>query len=413
MVLNPPPITGPDFQNPTTMVRINPETYLKFEDTDMVTLQHATANSSVRIKYDIMLILYPMMNWITVGDLCEGWPPDDQQKIKEHLAMLHKAHIVVTEESELAQTAPSSLPEELGNSVTINVENHVHMLQDTVRMASYQRAIQNQVKDGDVVMDLGAGTGILSFFAARAGASKVYAVEKRPDMINLSKQLAKENGLDEIVEYIDKPSQSINGEDLDPKPTVMVSEIIGNAVLDECIIEFTMDARDRLLAPDATLIPYALDLMCVPYDTGRTINQAQAVTELEAMYGFSFDMIKTVVDQKPRLQLVDFKPEQHTIMADPITIINLDFRTLKSPRFEVNFELNPFFDGFVDGYCLYFKVYLDEQTVLTNSPWAPKTHWTQVTYTFPKRRPVKQAEPVTVTLQYDGSFQLWYPDEWV
>ncbi|MEZ4573660.1 MAG: hypothetical protein R2857_01800 [Vampirovibrionales bacterium] len=40
----------------------------------MVTMQHLLANASVRIKYDIMLILYPMVNWVTVAELCEGWP---------------------------------------------------------------------------------------------------------------------------------------------------------------------------------------------------------------------------------------------------------------------------------------------------------------------------------------------------
>ena len=307
MVLTPPNTHVPDFQNPTTRVRINPETYLKFDATDQVTLQHALANASVEIKYDILLILYPMVHWITVAELCDGWPPDDQEKIKEHLAMLYKARIIVTDETEITTAPESGLHKNLGDNITINIENHVHMLQDTVRMSSYQRAIQNQVDEDSVVMDLGAGTGILSFFAARAGASKVYAVEKRPDIISISRQLAAENGLDEKVSYIENASQSIDPNDLDPRPTVMVSEIIGNAVLDEHIIEFTLDARDRLLAPGATLIPYAIDLLAVPYNSGQVLNMVQDVKELEAMYGFSFDIVKTVLDQKPRMRLVEFK----------------------------------------------------------------------------------------------------------
>lgn len=54
------------------------------------------------------------------------------------------------------------------------------MLQDNVRTSTYRSAIllngpgcfQNKT-----VMDVGAGSGILSYFAVQAGASQVYAVE--------------------------------------------------------------------------------------------------------------------------------------------------------------------------------------------------------------------------------------------
>lgn len=53
------------------------------------------------------------------------------------------------------------------------------MLQDYVRTSTYQRAILINGEDfkDRVVLDVGAGSGILSFFAVQAGAAKVYAVE--------------------------------------------------------------------------------------------------------------------------------------------------------------------------------------------------------------------------------------------
>jgi type I protein arginine methyltransferase len=53
------------------------------------------------------------------------------------------------------------------------------MMQDYIRTCTYQRAIYDnyaEFKD-KVVLDVGAGSGILSFFAAHSGASKVYAIE--------------------------------------------------------------------------------------------------------------------------------------------------------------------------------------------------------------------------------------------
>ncbi len=54
-----------------------------------------------------------------------------------------------------------------------------NMMQDYIRTATYQKAILDNSVDfeGKVVLDVGAGSGILSFFAVHAGASKVYAVE--------------------------------------------------------------------------------------------------------------------------------------------------------------------------------------------------------------------------------------------
>ncbi|CAM9570824.1 unnamed protein product, partial [Laminaria digitata] len=54
-----------------------------------------------------------------------------------------------------------------------------NMLQDSVRVSAYQRAIIENAADfkGKVVLDVGTGSGILAFFAAQAGARKVYAVE--------------------------------------------------------------------------------------------------------------------------------------------------------------------------------------------------------------------------------------------
>lgn len=53
------------------------------------------------------------------------------------------------------------------------------MIKDFTRTDAYRKAIEynNEVFEGKVVLDVGCGSGILSIFAAKAGAKHVYAVD--------------------------------------------------------------------------------------------------------------------------------------------------------------------------------------------------------------------------------------------
>lgn len=75
------------------------------------------------------------------------------------------------------------------------------MLEDTVRNKAYKQAIidNSAFIKGKTVLDVGAGTGILSVFCAQAGAAKVYAVEAS-DTYKLAEQVVSENGFSNIIE---------------------------------------------------------------------------------------------------------------------------------------------------------------------------------------------------------------------
>ena len=61
-----------------------------------------------------------------------------------------------------------------------SLAGHEGMLADSVRVEGYYKGIQRNVKPGDIVVDLGTGTGILSFFASQRNPEKIYAIDHSP-----------------------------------------------------------------------------------------------------------------------------------------------------------------------------------------------------------------------------------------
>lgn len=134
------------------------------------------------------------------------------------------------------------------------LDYHLSMLHDTARMDAFRRAIDASVQPGDVVVDIGCGSGVLSFMACEAGAAKVYAIDGGP-VIEVAEELAIANGFADRIEFLRGWSLEIGL----PEPAdVLISETIGNTGLDEGIVAWTHDARQRLLRPGAAMLPRRL-----------------------------------------------------------------------------------------------------------------------------------------------------------
>jgi predicted RNA methylase len=394
------------FQDLKLQVKINAETYVKFDGTDQLLLKNIHSQEGISIKYDIMLILYELIDWKSVGELIAPWPPEDQEKIIEHLAMLDSQHVIITSDEDHLPVSESGLSANLGKNIHINVENHHAMLRDYVRLAAYRRAIEHAVTPETVALDLGCGSGILSFFTAKAGASKVYAIERRPDIIMLAEALAEANGLGTTIEFIEGASSHISEARLQPKADLLVAEILGNGILEENVLEFTIDARRRFLTPTARLIPSQLDIYVFAFDSGLAMSRHEEVQELNDLYGFDFTLLGKVLCNKATTRTERYNTLLNKTMSDPVMVKSLNFSTLEETVFANHFELVALEDGQITSFCGYFKAHLDEDNILTNSPWAPATHWTQLVFTLAAPYPVKKGQAIPMEMLYDGALRI-------
>lgn len=140
--------------------------------------------------------------------------------------------------------------------MSLVLEEHRRYLADSVRLDAFSRAISAVVRPGDRVLDLASGSGILGFLACRAGAARVYAIDNSP-AIQLGRDLASANGLGDRITFL----REFSTRAILPEPAdVLVFDQLGPMGYEAGVFEFGRDARQRLLAPGARIIPSAVDL---------------------------------------------------------------------------------------------------------------------------------------------------------
>ena len=126
----------------------------------------------------------------------------------------------------------------------IPVHYHHNLLMDQNRMHSFKSAIFHAVKHGMKVLELGGGTGVLSFFAAQQ-ADKVYCVEFNPDMVREARRFLAMNANGHKVEVVHADAF----EYLPPEPVdIVICEMIHVGMLREKQVEVIESFKRRYLA---------------------------------------------------------------------------------------------------------------------------------------------------------------------
>jgi len=147
--------------------------------------------------------------------------------------------------------------------------SHKEMIEDCVRTRAYKRAIDEVVKEGDIVVDLGTGTGILAFFCVQSGAGRVYAIEQT-EIIDLAKRIGLVNDMASKIVFIRGDSKEIR---LPERVDVIVSETLGHFGVEEGMLESLVDARERFLRPGGVLIPRTLSLVIAPVEAPEIFDE--------------------------------------------------------------------------------------------------------------------------------------------
>lgn len=280
---------------------------------------------------------------------------------------------------------------------------HVDMLNDRVRTDAYLAAIQEVVRPGDVVLDIGTGTGVFAVAAARAGAAHVYAIEAT-GIASAAREVFEANGVADRVTLLEGLSPEVT---LPTRATVLVAELIGLDPLAERILETTRDAVDRLLTPGARLIPSSIDVFAVPVTLPDAVRggwsfSAPNVEQWRRWYGIDFaPLLARSAQSLVGLFASPRRVAEWTTLAEPTLVVSQDLAAIRDTSFEREYLLRTTTAGRIDAVVMYFSIRLSPSVALTTDPRQPRddNHWDHRVWLLPQPLEVERGEPLHLTVR--------------
>jgi SAM-dependent methyltransferase len=251
---------------------------------------------------------------------------------------------------------------------------HYDMITDTPRTMAYSKAIDANSSSfrGKAVLDIGSGTGILSLFAARAGARVVYSIECTP-IARVAAQIIRDNGFEDRVRLIHSRMESA---ELPEKVDIVVSEWMGYTLFFERMLTSVLIGRDRWLKPGGLMLPSHARLFVAVGEASQY--RSEMIDFWDSVYGFNFGAMK----KHTVSEVIVDSCEVEQVLSDAAIIADLDLHVCPV---DASFFTSPFrltinkqktFDGFVTWFDVFFND-MPARQILSTSPSARETHWKQ------------------------------------
>lgn len=274
------------------------------------------------------------------------------------------------------------------------------MMADRVRIDAYHRALARAIGPDSVVLDIGAGAGILSLMACRLGARHVYAVEPAAS-IHVAREIAAANGYADRITFVEGLSTDLTL----PEPAdVIVSDMRGVLPFHRHHIPSVIDARARLLASGGVLIPIRDTVWAAPVEAPDAYNRLVAPWS-DVVYGLDLRRARAFATNNwTRIRVA---PGQ--LLAAPQEWASVRYETVEhaGAQREITFEAAR--AGSLHGFAAWFDADLGEGVRFSNAPGQPELIYGQGF--FPLSGPValEAGDRLTLDLRADlvGDEYVW------
>jgi len=269
---------------------------------------------------------------------------------------------------------------------------HEEMLKDEVRTLTYRNSMwhnKHLFKD-KVVLDVGCGTGILSMFAAKAGARKVIGIDMST-IVEQAKKIVEVNGLSDKVEIIRGKVEEVKLPDGIEKVDIIISEWMGYCLFYESMLDTVLFARDKWLAEDGLMFPDRATLYVTAIEDRQY--KDDKINWWDDVYGFDMSCIRKVALSEPLVDVVD----RNQLVSNNCLLKEVDLQTCKKEDipFESPFHLQIKRNDYVQALVTFFNMEFTKchkRVGFSTSPEAPYTHWKQTVFYLEEYLTVKKGE---------------------
>ena len=281
-----------------------------------------------------------------------------------------------------------------------SLAGYVAMIQDEMRTDSYRRALCQMMEPDSVVVDLGAGLGILSFLACQMGARKVYAIE--PDnIIELAHEVAVANGFAERIVFLQNVSTVVT---LPEQVDLVISDLHGVLPFFGQSVPSIIDARTRFLKDGATMIPRSETLWAGLLD---------APDGYQTRIGIWDDKLYDVSWQSVRRKLVNnwykarFTLDQ--LLAEPLRWASIDYASVQDPNISGKVTWTIERPALSHGLGVWFETFLADGISFSTGPASPETVYKSAFFPWAEPIHLETGDSVSVALRanFVGDQYVW------
>lgn len=271
------------------------------------------------------------------------------------------------------------------------IDHYRGMLDDPVRMAAFERAIAQTVRPGDVVADIGTGLGTFALFACRAGAARVWAVERGP-ILEVAREVVRANGCADRVRFLSGLSTEL---EVPERARVVIFEDFVTTLISPALVDVLRDLRARWLADGGTLLPPRARRFMAPIED-RLGHQATdcfaGTSDRVAGLDFSITRKRAFSSMQPR------RLGPGALLAEPILVDEIDLGAIEDVSVNGGARAIATRHGLCHGIALWFELWLGGQW-LSTGPEAPTPVWLKAV--FPLETPIAVApgEPIELALE--------------
>ncbi len=282
---------------------------------------------------------------------------------------------------------------------------HLPMLADPVRNDAFEAAINATVRPGDVVLDIGTGSGLLAMMAARAGAAHVYACEADEVLAGLAREVVSLNGLQDRITVLAKHSSAlVVGEDMPRRADVLITEIFDSAIVGEGALPTIRHAWGALLVDGARVVPEGATLQ----GALAACPHLQCFRSVGRVNGFDVSPMNALTQPFGHrdAQVYFQASETSRILSAPFPLHAFDFRSAPTLAFETECQVPILETGDADSVLIWFDLHLAPGVTYSTRHSKAQHHWRLAAQPLLGISACRAGETATVKTRFESYFDF-------